>query len=304
MARQATHFDSNGSHQAAIYMYRQAAEYLHRATVLGLSSPAVLDRIQQYKNRADVLESNGENLPCQSSFYELTAFNNWLILSILALIHYLLKWKRLLQWLKVTGENNLVLSWWIKQLYDFELISILFNSCFEGVWYICVICSWPDHVLNSYLPDSTLPEKGCSSFNQYMSKARTPHFTHLYPPYARGGSNHSLSVEKPFGLSKAWTPVSQNARQCAYPLHHESSVCITWLYLVMCFWIVCVFVPQSVKVTFTVIQRSGLVALPFQCISMKTMFLDIRQALCLYFLSISSSCFIFINTFFHLTVCS
>lgn len=61
VARQATHFDSNGSHQAAIYMYRQAAEYLRRAAALGLSSPAVLDRIQQYKNRADALESSGEN---------------------------------------------------------------------------------------------------------------------------------------------------------------------------------------------------------------------------------------------------
>lgn len=66
VARQATHFDSNGSHQAAIYMYRQAAEYLHRAATLGLSSPAVLDRIQQYKNRADILESSGENLSSQN----------------------------------------------------------------------------------------------------------------------------------------------------------------------------------------------------------------------------------------------
>lgn len=59
VARQATHFDTLGSHQAAIYMYRQAATYLDRATTLGLCSPAVLDRIQQYRNRASVLELNG-----------------------------------------------------------------------------------------------------------------------------------------------------------------------------------------------------------------------------------------------------
>lgn len=61
VARQATHFDSNGSHQAAVYMYRQAAAYLDRATTLGLCSPAILDRIQQYRNRATVLEQNGKD---------------------------------------------------------------------------------------------------------------------------------------------------------------------------------------------------------------------------------------------------
>ncbi|XP_071515726.1 calpain-7-like [Panulirus ornatus] len=58
VARQATHFDSTGSHQAAIYMYHQAAAYLDRATTLGLCSPAILDRIQQYRKRALVLEQN------------------------------------------------------------------------------------------------------------------------------------------------------------------------------------------------------------------------------------------------------
>ncbi|KAK8405712.1 hypothetical protein O3P69_001903 [Scylla paramamosain] len=58
VARQATHFDTSGSHSAAIYMYRQAAEYLRRATILGISSPAITERIQQYRNRADVLENN------------------------------------------------------------------------------------------------------------------------------------------------------------------------------------------------------------------------------------------------------
>ncbi|KAK8750520.1 hypothetical protein OTU49_014879 [Cherax quadricarinatus] len=58
VARQATHFDTIGSHQAAIYMYRQAAEYLNRATTLGLCNPAILDRIAQYKNRATALEHN------------------------------------------------------------------------------------------------------------------------------------------------------------------------------------------------------------------------------------------------------
>lgn len=60
VARQATHFDTNGSHQAAVYMYRQAAVYLERAAALGLSSPAVLDRITQYRNRASVLEQSGK----------------------------------------------------------------------------------------------------------------------------------------------------------------------------------------------------------------------------------------------------
>lgn len=59
VARQATHFDTLGSYQVAIYMYRQAATYLDHATTLGLSSPAMLDRIQQYRNRAAVLEHNG-----------------------------------------------------------------------------------------------------------------------------------------------------------------------------------------------------------------------------------------------------
>ncbi|XP_042232051.1 calpain-7-like isoform X2 [Homarus americanus] len=58
VARQATHFDTTGSHQAAIYMYRQAATYLDRATTLGMCSPAISDRIQQYKNRASTLEQN------------------------------------------------------------------------------------------------------------------------------------------------------------------------------------------------------------------------------------------------------
>lgn len=62
VARQATHFDTIGSHQAAIYMYRQAAAYLDRATKLGLCSPAITDRIQQYNNRANVLENNGKIL--------------------------------------------------------------------------------------------------------------------------------------------------------------------------------------------------------------------------------------------------
>ena len=61
VARQATHFDLSGSHEAAIYMYHQAAQYLHRAAALGVSSPAIAERIQQYRNRADVLESNGKN---------------------------------------------------------------------------------------------------------------------------------------------------------------------------------------------------------------------------------------------------
>ncbi|KAK4293591.1 hypothetical protein Pmani_033716 [Petrolisthes manimaculis] len=58
VARQATHFDTSGSHEAAIYMYRQAAVYLDRATKLGLCSPAIIDRIQQYHNRANILENN------------------------------------------------------------------------------------------------------------------------------------------------------------------------------------------------------------------------------------------------------
>ncbi|ROT76129.1 Calpain-7 [Penaeus vannamei] len=57
VARQATHFDASGSHQAAIYMYRQAAEYLQRAMTLGLSTPALQDHAMKYKERADQLEN-------------------------------------------------------------------------------------------------------------------------------------------------------------------------------------------------------------------------------------------------------
>lgn len=59
VARQATHFDANGSPQAAIYMYRQAAEYLQRAMTLGLSTPALQDHARKYKDRADQLENLG-----------------------------------------------------------------------------------------------------------------------------------------------------------------------------------------------------------------------------------------------------
>ena len=59
VARQATTFDAGGSHQAAIYMYRQAAAYLEYGQNLGLSNPSIADRIQQYRNRAEILEQNG-----------------------------------------------------------------------------------------------------------------------------------------------------------------------------------------------------------------------------------------------------
>lgn len=62
IARQATTFDTGGSHQAAIYMYRQAAAYLQQAQARGFSTPSIADRVQQYSDRADVLEQNDQKL--------------------------------------------------------------------------------------------------------------------------------------------------------------------------------------------------------------------------------------------------
>jgi len=78
VARQATHFDTTSSFQAAIYFYRQAATLLERAASLGVSSPAITDRIQQYIGRADTLEKQGtspEATPMESGQSDLSRAN-------------------------------------------------------------------------------------------------------------------------------------------------------------------------------------------------------------------------------------
>lgn len=78
VARQATHFDASGSHQAAIYMYRQAAEYLQRAMTLGLSTPALQDHAMKYKERADQLENLGMGFVWLMFFFSLDlTFEYW-----------------------------------------------------------------------------------------------------------------------------------------------------------------------------------------------------------------------------------